>query len=87
MSRHQTTGQSQFLKAANKSFENVANLKYLETTVKNQNCIFENIKGRLNSGNACYHTVQNILSFLLLSKNVWMKNIQNYNFTCSFLWL
>jgi hypothetical protein len=25
---------------------------------------------RLNSGNACYHSVQNLLSSLLLSKNV-----------------
>jgi hypothetical protein len=39
-------------------------------TVTNQNLIQEEIKGRLNSGNACYHMVQNILSFHLLSKNV-----------------
>jgi hypothetical protein len=30
----------------------------------------EEIKRRLNSGNACYHSVQNLLSPLLLSKNV-----------------
>jgi hypothetical protein len=28
------------------------------------------IKRRLNSGNACYHSVQNLLSFRLLSKNI-----------------
>jgi hypothetical protein len=30
----------------------------------------EEIKRRLNSGNACYHSVQNLLSFRLLSKYV-----------------
>jgi len=33
----------------------------------------------LKSGNACYHSVQNLLSFSLLSKNIKIK-IQNYNF-------
>jgi hypothetical protein len=32
--------------------------------------IQEEIKRRLNSGNACYHLVQNLLSSHLLSKNV-----------------
>jgi hypothetical protein len=40
------------------------------TTVTNQNLIQEEIKRRLNSGNACYHSVQNLLSSRLLSKNV-----------------
>jgi hypothetical protein len=31
------------------------------------------IKSRLNSGNACYHSVQSLLSSLLLSKNVKVK--------------
>jgi hypothetical protein len=35
-----------------------------------QNLIQEEIKRRLNSGNACYHSVQNLLSSRLLSKNV-----------------
>jgi hypothetical protein len=30
----------------------------------------EEIKRRLNSGNACYHSVQNLLSSRLLSKNI-----------------
>jgi hypothetical protein len=42
----------------------------LGTTVTNQNLIQEEIKRRLNSGNACYHSVQNLLSPRLLSKNV-----------------
>jgi hypothetical protein len=43
---------------------------YLGTTVTNQNLIQEEIKRRLNSDNACYHSVQNLLSSHLLSKNV-----------------
>jgi hypothetical protein len=34
-----------------------------------QNSIHEEIKSRLKSGNACYHSVQNLLSSSLLSKN------------------
>jgi hypothetical protein len=33
MSRYQTTGQNLYIKVANKSFENVAMFKYLETTI------------------------------------------------------
>jgi hypothetical protein len=40
------------------------------TTVTNQNLIQKEIKGKLNSGNACYHSVQNLLSLCLLLKNV-----------------
>ena len=39
-------------------------------TVTNQNSIQEQIKSRLKSGNACYHSVQNILSSSLLSQNI-----------------
>jgi hypothetical protein len=39
-------------------------------TVTNQNLIHEEIKRRLNSGNACYHSAQNLLSSRLLSKNL-----------------
>jgi hypothetical protein len=38
--------------------------------VTNQDASQEEIKTRLNSGNACYHSVQNLLSSLLLSRNV-----------------
>jgi hypothetical protein len=48
----------------------MAQFKYLETTVTNQNMIQEEIKWRLNSGNACYHSIQNVLSSRLLSKKV-----------------
>jgi hypothetical protein len=35
-----------------------------------QNSIAEEIKSRLRLGNACYHSVQNLLSSRLLSKNL-----------------
>jgi hypothetical protein len=65
LSRHQNAGQNQDIKLANKSFENVSQFKYLETTVTNQNLIQEEIR-RLNHGNACYHLVQNLLCSRLL---------------------
>jgi hypothetical protein len=45
----------------------------LGTTLRNQNSILEEIKSRLKLGNACYHSVQNILSSRLLSKNLKIK--------------
>jgi hypothetical protein len=49
----------------------VSQFKYLKTTVTNQNLIQEEIKRRLNSGNnACYHSIQNLPSSHLLSKNI-----------------
>jgi hypothetical protein len=69
-SRDQNAGQNLDIKIGNRSFENVSQFKYLGTTVTDQNLIQEEIKRRLNSGNACYHSVQNLLSSCLLSKNV-----------------
>jgi hypothetical protein len=61
LSHHQNVGQNRDSKEANRSFENVSQLKYLGMTVTNQNLIQEEIKRRLNSGNACYHSVHNLL--------------------------
>jgi hypothetical protein len=70
LSRHQNVGQNQDIKIAKRSFENVSQFKYLGSKVTNQNLIQEEIKRRLNSGNACYHSVQSLLSSRLLSKNL-----------------
>jgi hypothetical protein len=51
----------------------VEEFKYLRTTLTNQNSIQEKIKSRLNSGNVCYHSVQNLVSSSLLSSNLKIK--------------
>jgi hypothetical protein len=63
LSRHQNADQNRDIKIANISLENMSLLKYLGTTVTNQNMIQEEIKRRSNSGNAGSHSVQ---SFCLL---------------------
>jgi hypothetical protein len=70
LSRHQNVCQNRDTKIANRSFENVPQLKWFGTTVRYQNLIQKESKRRLNSGNACYHLVQNLLSSRLLSKYV-----------------
>jgi hypothetical protein len=70
LSRTQNAGQYYDIKIAHRSSENVAQFKYLRTTVTNQNLIQEEIKKRLNSGKAWYHSVQNFLFSRLQSKNV-----------------
>jgi len=45
----------------------------METNLTNQYFIVEEIKSRLRSGNPCYHSVQNLLSSRLLSKNLKIK--------------
>jgi hypothetical protein len=57
MPRGQKAGRKHSIKIANSSFEDVAKLKYLVTTLTDQNCVHEEIKCRLNSGNACYLSV------------------------------
>jgi len=57
----------------NSTVESVEEFKYLRTTLTNQNSIAKEIKSRLKSGNACYHSVQNLLSSRLVSKNLKIK--------------
>ena len=50
------------------------------TTLTNQNSIQEEIKSRLKSGNACCYSVQNLLSYSLLSKNTKITIYRNIIF-------
>jgi uncharacterized protein YhjY with autotransporter beta-barrel domain len=58
MSRSQKLGQGHNIKIGKKSFGDVADFKYLGRTLTDQNCMNEEMKIRLNSGNACYRSVQ-----------------------------
>jgi hypothetical protein len=71
LSHHQNAGQNYDIQIANRCFENVVKFR------SNQNLIQEEIKRRLNSGNACYHSVQNLLSSCLLSKNIKIRIYKN----------
>jgi hypothetical protein len=73
MSRAQNAGHSHSVKIDSKSFERVEEFKYLGTALTNRNCIHEEIKSRLKSGNACYRSVQNLLSSRLLSKSTQIR--------------
>jgi hypothetical protein len=53
VSHHQHAGQNHDVPIAKKSFKHVAKFKHLGTRVTNHNCIQEEIKGRINWGNAC----------------------------------
>jgi len=73
MSRDQNAGRIHSVRIDNNTFDRVEEFKYLGTIVTNQKSIGEEIKSRLSSGNACYHSVQNLLSTRLLSKNFKIK--------------
>jgi hypothetical protein len=73
MPRSQKIEQKHSIKIANSSSEDGAKFKYLGTTLTDQNCMQEEIKSRLNSGNACYHSVQSLLSSRLLSRDIKVK--------------
>jgi hypothetical protein len=73
MSRDQNAGRSHSVRIGNSTFERVEEFKYFGTALTDQNSIAEEIKSRLRSGNACYHSVQNLLSSRLLSKNLKIK--------------
>ena len=73
ISRDQNAGKHINIETGNKSFETEEQFRYLGTTLTNQNSIHEEIKNRLKSGNACYLSVQNLLSSSLLSKKIKIK--------------
>jgi sorting nexin-29 len=73
ISRSQKMGQRHSIKIANNSFEDVAKFEYLGTILRDQNYMHKEIKSWLNLGNACYHSVQSLLSSCLLSRNLKVK--------------
>ena len=87
MSRDQYAGRSHGMKTDNSSFEMVEELKYLGTTLTNQNSIQEEIMSRPKSGSACYHSVQILLSSSLLSKNITTKLYRTIILPCCFVWV
>jgi hypothetical protein len=70
LSCHQNVGQSHDIKIANRSFGNVAQLKYFGTTVTNQNLIREELRG--DRIRVMLATIQSRAFFFscLLSRNI-----------------
>ena len=73
MSPNQNARVSHSMKSDNISYALVEEFIYLGTTLTNQNSIQEEIKTRLNLGNACYYSVQNLVSSSFLSNNLMIK--------------
>jgi hypothetical protein len=86
MARDQNAGRSHSMKIGNSSIERVEEFKYLGTTVTDQNSIQVEIKRRLKLGNACYYSVQNLLSSRLLSKRLRIEIYRIIIFAC-FVWV
>ncbi|KAJ4431821.1 hypothetical protein ANN_20426 [Periplaneta americana] len=70
MSRHQNIARNGNIKIGNLSFEEIEKVKYLGATVTNINDTREEIKHRINMANACYYSVEKLLSSSLPSKNL-----------------
>ena len=68
MSREQTAGLSHTMKVDDSPIERGEEFKYLGTTLTNKNSIQKEIKSRLKLGNACYHSVQKLLSSVCYPK-------------------
>jgi len=79
MYRDPNAGKSHDIKIDNSSFERVKEFIYLGTTLTNQNYIQGEIKSGLKSGNSRNHSLQSLLSFSLLSKNLKIKIYRTIN--------
>ena len=71
--RDQNAGRIHNMKMYNSPIERAEEFKYLGTTLTNQNSIQEENECRLKLGNACYYSVQILLSSSLLSKTLNIK--------------
>ncbi|KAJ4438516.1 hypothetical protein ANN_14461 [Periplaneta americana] len=70
MTRDQNIVRTGNIQIEDLSFEEVEKFKYLGATVTNINDTREEIKRKINMGNACYCSVGKLLSSSLLSKNL-----------------
>jgi hypothetical protein len=77
MFRHPTSREKHTIRTANESFENVTTSKHYGTILANN--ANDEIEGRFNWGNVCYHSVQNALSSRLTSKNLNIKIYKTIN--------
>ena len=75
ISRDQDAGRSHSIKIESSSFESVEEFKYFGKTLIDENYIQEEITSRLKSGNADYHSVQNLLSSSFLQKNLKLRYV------------
>jgi hypothetical protein len=73
MSYYEKVEQNHCTKTENKSFEEVTKFESLGKTMTDQNCMHEEINSTLNTGNACCHLFQSLLSSRLLSRKVKVK--------------
>jgi len=71
--RNQNAGRIHSVKIHNNSFGGVEELKYLGTSITDQKSIKKEMKSRFKSGNACCHSVHNLLYSSLLRKNLNIK--------------
>jgi hypothetical protein len=84
--RERNAGWGHSIKIDNSSIESVEEFKYLGTTLTDQNYIQEEIKSRWKLGNACYHSVQILLSSKKKKKNIKIKIYRTINFP-GFVWV
>ena len=74
---YKNTRHNHYIKTVTNPLKIQQSYKYLGATLRNKCCTHEEINSRLNSGNACYHSVENLLSSGLLSAGInW--STQNY---------
>ena len=64
----QNAGRSQYVKIDDISFKMVDDFKRVGKTSTDRNSVHEKIQRSWNSGNACYHSVQNLLTSMCCSK-------------------
>jgi hypothetical protein len=83
MSRDQNAGRSHNIQTDSSSLELVEHFEHLGRTLTNQYSIQEELKRRLKSGNACYHSVHNFMSTSLLPEKFRDKSMPVVLYGCA----